>query len=204
MYTNYNPYSGSTLTHYGVKGMKWGVRRERDGGGSREPRTEWGKNRQYAKQQDVIDRDLWKKTKSDWKQAKKTTERGSDERKKAKQKYRVGKTRHGMYQYMKDTYTTSYGMSKAARGKIMKENGLSAKTPISRLKTTTVLKNNGIAMAKQMGKYTLASAGATAALALGRKALEAYVANQPNPITTPSRLLENNTIWLDPKDYKVS
>ena len=27
MYTNYNPYSGSTLTHYGVKGMKWGVRR---------------------------------------------------------------------------------------------------------------------------------------------------------------------------------
>jgi len=105
---------------------------------------------------------------------------------------------------MKDTYTTSYGMSKAARGKIMKKNGLSAKTPISRLKTTTVLKNNGIAMAKQMGKYTLASAGATAAVALGRKALEAYVANQPNPITTPSRLLENNTIWLDPKDYKVS
>ena len=28
MYTNYNPYSGSTLTHYGVKGMKWGVRRK--------------------------------------------------------------------------------------------------------------------------------------------------------------------------------
>ena len=203
MYTNYNPYSSSTLTHYGVKGMKWGVRRK-DRGGSREPRTEWGKNRQYAKQQDARDKELWDKAKSDWKQAKKTTERGSAERKSAQSKYRKERDRHNQYWNTKYNYVYQLGMTKAARGKIMKKNAISADTPVSKLKSSTILKNDTLAAVKQVGKYTLGSAGAGAAVALGRKAIQAYVANQPNPITTPSRLLENNTIWLDPKDYKVS
>lgn len=36
------------LMHYGVKGMKWGVRRERDAGSS--PRTAWGRRRQTTNQ----------------------------------------------------------------------------------------------------------------------------------------------------------
>ena len=203
MYTNYNPYSGSTLTHYGVKGMKWGVRRKARGGSS-EPRTEWGKNRQYAKQQDARDKELWNQAKSDWNRAKKTTERGSAERKSAQSKYRKERQRHNDYQDTKYYYAYNLGMTKAARGKLMKKNAISADTPVSKLKTSTILKNETLAAVKQTGKYALASAGVVAAMGLGQKAIEAYVANQPNPITTPSRLLENNTIWLDPKDYKVS
>ena len=176
MYTNYNPYSGSTLTHYGVKGMKWGVRRERDSGAGRVPRTAWGKKRQegrnYAKQQDAIDRDLWKKTKSDWKQAKKTTERGSDARNAARRKFREERNRHYNYQNTKYNYGYQMGMSNAARGRQMLKNHISADQPISDLSAGTLIKNDGIAFAKQVGTYTLASVGVGALAGLAVNALE--------------------------------
>ena len=176
MYTNYNPYSGSTLTHYGVKGMKWGVRRERDGSGAgRVPRTAWGKKRQegrnYAKQQDARDKELWNKTKSDWKQAKKTTERGSDARNAARRKYREERDRHNEYWNTRYIYGYQMGMSKAARGRQMLKNHISADQPVSDLSVGTQLKNDGIAFAKQVGTYTLASVGVGALAGVAANAL---------------------------------
>ena len=162
------PYYNNYLAHYGVKGMKWGIRRQRP---KSAPRTNWGKNRQYAKEQDRRDRDLYRADKDKWKSAKKSTERGSAERKSAKKEWNAAKRRHSSYQNVAYTYASQYGMSKAARGKQMKKLGITADTPYSNLSVGKTVMENGKAMAKQTGKYMLASVATSVAVAAGKAAL---------------------------------
>lgn len=193
------PYYNDYLAHYGVKGMKWGVRRKRP---KSAPRTNWGKNRQYAKEQDRLNRELHKSGKQAWKSAKKSTARGSAERAAAKRTWKDEKRRYGQYNAVRSSYTNSYGMSKAARGKQMQKMHISAKTPYTDLSTGKALMANGQAMAKQMGKSLVVSAVTTAAVAAGA----AYLNKQMNINASfnPSRALDSNLIELKPNQYKVS
>ena len=55
----YNPYSQSYLAHYGVKGMKWGVRKKR------EPVTKWGQRRARTNLHNQEIKDRWESAKAD-------------------------------------------------------------------------------------------------------------------------------------------
>ena len=54
----YNPYSDSYLAHYGVKGMKWGVRRQRRRAAARKDRNAW---RSMSKKERKANRDKYNK-----------------------------------------------------------------------------------------------------------------------------------------------
>lgn len=56
---SYNPYSQSYLVHYGVKGMKWGVRKKR------EPVTKWGQRRARTNLHNQEIKDRWERAKAD-------------------------------------------------------------------------------------------------------------------------------------------
>lgn len=56
---SYNPYSQSYLAHYGVKGMKWGVRKKR------EPVTKWGQRRARTNLHNREIKDRWERAKED-------------------------------------------------------------------------------------------------------------------------------------------
>ena len=189
------------LYHYGVKGMKWGVRKKRETTG---PRTNWGKDRAYAKEQDKANIEMWKSAKSTYKTEKKAAKRAKNKSalKAAKSKYKAERTRYNDYNNMRNTYIDSYGMTKAARGKQMKKLGISADKPISDLKTSKVVKENAKAMAKQMGKYAIAQAAVVGGMYAGAKYLEKR-ANMKIDMGQIPRLGEGNTIYLNPRQYKV-
>ncbi len=110
----YNP----ELYHYGVKGMKWGVRRRTDRGSSG-PRTSYGKNRAYAKAQDKANKALWKADKARWKETKAKVKSGdlskkSAEFKSEKKQYNSGKARYSQYNQMKSSSASTFAMSTAA------------------------------------------------------------------------------------------
>lgn len=193
------PYYNDYLAHYGVKGMKWGVRRKRP---KSAPRTNWGKNRQYAKEQDRLNRELHKSGKQAWKSAKKSTSRGSAERNAAKRTWKDEKRRYGQYNAVRNLYTNSYGMSKAARGKQMQKLGITADTPYSNLSVGKTVMENGKAMAKQTGKYMLASVATSVAIAAGKAALSSYLGGQGSG--SAAKALDTNLIELNPKQYTVS
>lgn len=193
------PYYNDYLAHYGVKGMKWGVRRKRP---KSAPRTNWGKNRQYAKEQDRRNRELHKSGKQAWKSAKKSTSRGSTEREAAKRTWKDEKKRYGQYNAVRNSYTNSYGMSKAARGKQMQKLGITADTPYSNLSVGKTVMENGKAMAKQTGKYMLASVATSVAIAAGKAALSSYLGGQGSG--SAAKALDTNLIELNPKQYTVS
>ena len=54
MYNPYNPYNDSYLAHYGVKGMKWGVRRQQRRAAARQDRNAW---RSMSKKERKANRD---------------------------------------------------------------------------------------------------------------------------------------------------
>ena len=201
----YNP----ELYHYGVKGMKWGVRRRTDRGSSGShssgPRTSYGKNRAYAKAQDKANKALWKADKARWKETKAKVKSGdlskkSAEFKSEKKQYKSGKARYSQYNQVKSSYSNSYGMSKAARGKHMQKLNISAKQPISNLKTSKVVSENTKAFAKQYTKYTVGSFAASAAVGIGAN----YLMKRMNMNTNNNRLLgKGDTIYLKPRQYKV-
>ena len=58
------PYYNNYLAHYGVKGMKWGVRKRRD------PVTKWGQRRATARAHNEQIKSEWERQKSLQKQGK--------------------------------------------------------------------------------------------------------------------------------------
>lgn len=58
------PYYNNYLAHYGVKGMKWGVRKKRD------PVTKWGQRRATARAHNEQIKSEWERQKSLQKQGK--------------------------------------------------------------------------------------------------------------------------------------
>lgn len=149
------------LIHYGIKGMRWGHRKAPESTGvSSSPQTQWGRNRAYVKEQDRLNKQMWKDTKS-------RVESGQLSKKSAE--YKSEKNRYKVYNRTRKQYSINYGMTKAARGKIMLKNKISAKTPAGEVETSTQLKNDVIAMAKQTAKWTLASSALTAAATVGAR-----------------------------------
>lgn len=176
------------LYRYGVKGMKWGVRRKRE---SSEPRTNWGKNRQYAKQQDAENKRMWKETKAKVK---------SGQLSKKSAEYKKERRRYNDYNTNRFNMTYYYGMSKAARGKHMQKLGMDAKTPMSKKSIPKTIAANAEAYAKQTAKYTVASIATTAALSIGA----AYLNNRFNmDVPNTPRLPKGDMINLKPRQYKV-
>lgn len=192
------PYYNNYLAHYGVKGMKWGVRRNRFNSA---PRTDWGKNRQYAKEQDRRNKQLYKADKTSWKAAKKSTSRGSKARRRAKAKWNYNKGRYAAYNKQRDIYANFYGMSKAARGKQMRKLHISADTPVSNLKKSKVLLEDGKALTKEIGKSFIKSTITKAAVTAGTLYISHLANDRAN--FNPSRALEDNIINLKPRQYKV-
>lgn len=184
-------YQNNELYHYSVKGMKWGHRKKRETAG---PRTNWGKNRAYAREQDAAD-------KAQWKAAKAKVKSGQISKKSAE--YKAEKKRHSDYQYMRNNYTTNYGMTKAARGKQMQKLGISADKPVGTLKTSKAIKENAKAMAKQYSKVAVGYAVATGAAYVGAKYLNSRMNMNVDTSKLP-RLETGNIINLKPHQYKVS
>lgn len=195
---NYSPYY---LMHYGVKGMRWGVRRQRETSG---PRTSWGRNRAYAKEQDARNKSLYRSDKATYKSAKKAYKSGASSKedfKKAKSTFKTGKKRYRDYNRVTSSYSYNYGMSKAARGKIMQKQKITADTPYTSNSFGKALAINGQAMVKQMAKQYATAAVTTAAVSAGA----AYLMNRMNMDTgnAARALTKGSTIYLKPRQYKV-
>lgn len=183
------------LYHHGVKGMKWGVRNEKKSKQSSAPRTEWGKNRAYAKEQDAANKQRWKATKADVKAGKLS---------KKSSKYKYERNRYRLYNNMKYSYSNDFAMTKAARGKQMQKLKISANQPVSSLKTSTVIKEDAKAYIKQTAKYTAIGLASSAAVYAGRN----YIAKQLNfaaadRLNKTPRLTSGDMINLKSRQYKV-
>lgn len=190
------------LYHFGVKGMKWGVRRDRksSGGNSRQssgPRTNYGKNRAYAKEQDRLNKQRWKDTKAQVK---------SGNLSKKSSEYKREKARYKSYNNMRGNTRGGYGMTKAARGKYMQKLGISANKPVSSLSLSKVAKIEAQTCVKQIAKREVALLAGMAVTYAGVKymqnRLDFAAADRANK--TP-RLPKGGSgiINLKPNQYKV-
>lgn len=202
---NRNQYE---LYHYGIKGMKWGRRKKRD--------SKNAHNKNYTDKQRKNDRAFYGE-KGEKRINKKLNEgyglRGARhfeaerrqrvEKRKKSAEYKAEKKRHSDYQYMRNNYTTNYGMTKAARGKQMQKLGISADKPVGTLKTSKAIKENAKAMAKQYSKVAVGYAVATGAAYVGAKYLNSRMNMNVDTSKLP-RLETGNIINLKPHQYKVS
>ncbi len=188
------------LYHYGVLGMKWGVRKRQESSG---PRTNWGRNRAYAKEQDALNKQMWKDTKQ-------RVRSGKLNKKSAK--YHREKMRYKNYKRTQGIYKNFYGMSKAARGKQMQKLGMSAKHPGSSKSVKETIRADQAAWGKQVAKGFVKEFAARRVGQIASKALvsagTAYVAYRMQQMMRDNngvpRLENNPTINLKPWQYKVS
>lgn len=124
------------LEHHGIKGMKWGVRKQADPLSN----TYFG-NRAYAKQQDEISKSNYKTAKASYKVAKKAyrdaSTRPTTGRKylKNKQSFNKSKRQFNNARGIRRAYTIQtanmkiHGYSKAARGQQQRQSGITADHP---------------------------------------------------------------------------
>lgn len=184
------------LYHYGVLGMKWGVRKRRESSG---PRTNWGRNRAYAKEQDALNKQMWKDTKQRVRSGKLS---------KRSAKYHREKMRYKNYKRIQGVYKTYYGMSKAARGKQMQKLGMSSKHPGSNKSIKETISANNVAFGKQVVKGFAAKQVVQIASKALISAGTAYVAYRMEQMMRDNngvpRLENNPVINLKPWQYKVS
>lgn len=191
------------LYHYGVKGMKWGVRKSKStSSGSKinkrkntssGPRTNWGKNRAYAKKQDALNEARWQKTKQQVK---------SGELSKNSAKYKKEKTRYNTYNEMRSNYTFKSNMTKAARGKRMKKLGITAAKPYSSVKPSKALILSLQSAIKQEAKIKVASVVVSIAASVGAAYLKQRASINTDNNGIP-RLNKSDMINLKPWQYKV-
>lgn len=172
------------LYHSGVKGMKWGVRKRRESSG---PRTNWGKNRAYAKEQDAINKARWKETKQQVKSGKLSKDSA---------KYKSEKHRNKIYNHTRTTYRNMLLMTKASRGKQMKKLGITADKPYSTIKMSKAASSEAKNIVKQGAKNTVGLLVGTPALLIG----STYVMNR---IVAKRNSSNSNMIDLKPWQYKV-
>lgn len=177
--------------------MKWGVRRFQNKNRSnrrREPKTQWGKDRQYAKQQNKLNKTRWKETKSKVRSGK--LSRKSSEYQKERQRYKD-------YNHERN-FARKTRMSKAAQGKYMRKMGISASKPNSTKPLGKQVGTITSAGLKQTGKHLVKAAVTTAVIRAGAKFVakqlgERY-ARDHNGIP---RLKSGNIITLKPNQYRV-
>ena len=175
--TLYQPY----LMHYGVLGMKWGVRKKKD--------RPLG-NRAYAKQQDKLSKQNWKATKAKVK---------SGELSKTSSAYKRARSIRRRYQIQSAIQKMS--MTPGERGKYMRRIGMNATRGRKRRVSDKYIRNAS-KQAKAMSRLKRASAVYVASV-IGSEAVYAgisYLHNRRSPGSS-QRLLDTNFFELDPKKY---
>ena len=120
-------YGQNELYHYGVKGMKWGVRRYENYGGSY---TQRGVKR-------------FRKAESDYDNAKSNV-------RKAKAQYKAGTTTKGQYKMAKNQVRSAKNKMKDAYGKL-KNDKMADQGKMLYKNGKTITENNASAMRRQVG-----------------------------------------------------
>ena len=142
------PYYNNYLAHYGVKGMKWGVRKRRD------PVTKWGQRRAIARAHN-------EQIKSEWERQKNLQKQGKVSKSDASyQNARSARTRN----LAGRAAATSVGFGKSLQGRYYqhRENGKSV--------TEAALRT--------YGRQVAVSVAAGAALNVGRTLVTQYLRNR--------------------------